>query len=113
MIISCICGKYEFEVNQNDIPKEGRNVQCGICNETWFQTPYEKKSKLSPKKSTHYFAYLFLLFLISLSFVGIMETFREDLLYNFTELDVYYKFIENITENLFKELKNLFSSFSI
>lgn len=113
MIISCICGKYEFEVNQNDIPKEGRNVQCGICNETWFQTPYEKISKLSPTKSTHYFAYLFLLFLISISFVGIMETFREDLLYNFTELDVYYKFIENITENLFKELKNLFSSFSI
>ncbi len=113
MIISCICGKYEFEVSQNDIPKEGRNVQCGICNETWFQTPHEKISKLASTKSTHYFAYLFLLFLISISFVGIMETFREDLLYNFTELDVYYKFIENITENLFKELKNLFSSFSI
>lgn len=113
MIISCICGKYEFEVNQNDIPKEGRNVQCGICNETWFQTPHEKISKSASTKSTHYFAYLFLLFLISISFVGIMETFREDLLYNFTELDVYYKFIENITENLLKELKNLFSSFSI
>ncbi len=113
MIISCICGKYEFEVSQNDIPKEGRNVQCGICNETWFQTPHEKISKLASTKSRHYFAYLFLLFLISISFVGIMETFREDLLYNFTELDVYYKFIENITENLFKELKNLFSSFSI
>ena len=113
MIISCICGKYEFEVSQNDIPKEGRNVQCGICNETWFQTPHEKISKLASTKSTHYFAYLFLLFLISISFVGIMETFREDLLYNFTELDVYYKFIENITENLLKELKNLFSSFSI
>ena len=113
MIISCICGKYEFEVSQNDIPKEGRNVQCGICNETWFQTPHEKISKLASTKSTHYFAYLFLLFLISISFVGIMETFREDLLYNFTELDVYYKFIENITQNLFKVLKNLFSSFSI
>ena len=84
MIISCICGKYEFEVSQNDIPKEGRNVQCGICNETWFQTPHEKISKLASTKSTHYFAYLFLLFLISISFVGIMETFREDLLYNFT-----------------------------
>ena len=46
MIISCICGKYEFEVNKNDIPKEGRNVQCGICNETWFQTPYEKKREI-------------------------------------------------------------------
>ena len=43
MIISCICGKYEFEVNKNDIPKEGRNVQCGICNETWLQTPNQKK----------------------------------------------------------------------
>ena len=52
MIISCICGKYEFEVSQNDIPKKGRNVQCGICNETWFQTPYEKKGKLSSTKNS-------------------------------------------------------------
>ena len=75
--------------------------------------PHMKKSKLSPKKSTHYFAYLFLLFLISLSFVGIMETFREDILYNFPELDMYYKFIENIIESMFKELKYLFNSFSV
>jgi len=112
MIISCLCGKYEFEVNKNDIPKEGRNVQCGICNETWLQTPNEKKGKLSSTKTTHYFAYLFLSLLISISLVGVMETFREDLLYNFPELEKYYKFIENIAENVLTELKYLFSSFS-
>ena len=68
MIISCICGKYEFEVNKNDIPKEGRNVQCGICNETWFQTPYEKKGKLSSTKTNHYFA-SFISFTFNLYFI--------------------------------------------
>ncbi len=113
MIISCLCGKYEFEVSKNDIPKDGRNVQCGICNETWFQSPNEKKGKLSSNKTTYYFAHLFLLFIISISLVGVMETFKEDLLYNFPQLDRYYKFIQNIAENFFEELKYLFSSFSI
>ena len=112
MIISCICGKYEFEVNKNDIPKEGRNVQCGICNETWLQTPNQKKVNLSLTKTTHYFSYLFLFLLISISFVGIMETFRDDLLYNFPGLDRYYIFIENIAENVFNELQYLFSGLS-
>ena len=63
MIISCKCG-VQFEVNKKDIPKEGRNVQCGICNATWFQKPYEKieKNKLR-KLPTHYFANFFYYFL--------------------------------------------------
>ena len=61
MIISCICGKYEFEVNKNDIPKKGRNVQCGICNETWFQTPYEKKVNYRQPK-THITLHIYFFF---------------------------------------------------
>ena len=41
MIISCECG-LQFEVSKKDIPKEGRNVQCGVCNATWFQKPFEE-----------------------------------------------------------------------
>ena len=67
MIISCICGKYEFEVNQNDIPKEGRNVQCGICNETWFQTPYEKNINYRQQKHTLFC--IFISFFFNLYFV--------------------------------------------
>ena len=113
MIISCICGKYEFEVNKNDIPKEGRNVQCGICNETWFQAPNQKKARLTSTKTNHYFAHLFLLLLIFISAIGVMETFRDDLLYNFPELDRYYNYIENIVANVIEELKYLFSILSI
>ena len=36
MIITCKCKKYEFEVNKIEIPKEGRDVQCGVCNEKWY-----------------------------------------------------------------------------
>ena len=61
MIITCKCGKYEFEVTKNEIPKEGRDVQCGVCNETWFQTPYERKAKST---STISFGFLRTLFYI-------------------------------------------------
>ena len=42
-----------------------------------------------------------------------METFRDDLLYNFPELDRYYNYIENIANNVIEELKYLFNSLSI
>tara|TARA_B100000963_G_scaffold337082_1_gene332732 strand:+ start:387 stop:728 length:342 start_codon:yes stop_codon:yes gene_type:complete len=113
MIISCKCG-IQFEVNKNEIPKEGRNVQCGICNATWFQKPYEKieNNKLE-KLPTHYFANFFLLLLLLVSLVGIMETFKEDLLYNFPQLEIYYKFIETYAEKIFDEIRNLLNTFGI
>jgi len=113
MIISCECG-LQFEVSKKDIPKEGRNVQCGVCNATWFQKPFEKINNNDLNISTtHYFANLILLCLLLVSFVGIMETFREDFLYNFPQLDTYYKFVENLKERAFEEIKHLFSSFRI
>ena len=36
MIINCKCGKYQFDVKKSDIGNNGREVQCGICNEKWF-----------------------------------------------------------------------------
>ena len=114
MIISCKkCGT-QFEVSRNEIPKEGRNVQCGVCNATWFQKPFEKIEKNNSNHVyTHYFANFFLLCLLLISFVGIMETFKDDLLYNLPELDEYYKFVKMIIDRAFEEIKNLFSGFSI
>ena len=44
MIIECInCGK-KFDVNSDLIPSEGRTIQCGSCNHTWF---YKKNNTLS------------------------------------------------------------------
>lgn len=36
MIIQCINCKKKFEVDSALIPEEGRNIQCGACNHTWF-----------------------------------------------------------------------------
>ena len=36
MIISCPCGKKNFEIDANLIPSEGRNLQCGSCSRVWF-----------------------------------------------------------------------------
>ena len=48
MIIECInCGK-KFDVNSDLIPSEGRTIQCGSCNHTWF---YKKNNTLSSSLS--------------------------------------------------------------
>ena len=36
MIIQCINCDKSFEVRSTLIPQEGRNIQCGSCNHTWF-----------------------------------------------------------------------------
>jgi len=39
MIIQCENCSRKFVVKNIDIPKEGRNVQCGYCSVTWLQKP--------------------------------------------------------------------------
>ena len=39
MIIQCKSCSRKFIVKDNDIPKEGRMVQCGYCSVTWHQLP--------------------------------------------------------------------------
>jgi len=39
MIIQCKSCSRKFIVKDQDIPKNGRNVQCGYCSVTWHQMP--------------------------------------------------------------------------
>lgn len=39
MIIDCICGQKKFEVDDSQIPTEGRQVKCGVCSKEWFYQP--------------------------------------------------------------------------
>jgi predicted Zn finger-like uncharacterized protein len=39
MIIKCKSCSRKFVVKDNDIPKEGRVVQCGYCSISWHQMP--------------------------------------------------------------------------
>ena len=43
MIIDCPWCEKKFEIDQNLIPKEGRLLQCGFCDEKWFFNKNEKK----------------------------------------------------------------------
>ena len=45
MIIQCVNCNKKFEVNVSLIPTEGRNLQCGSCNHTWFYLPDKKPFK--------------------------------------------------------------------
>ena len=39
MIIDCICGKKKFRVPDQQMPREGRKVQCAACSQIWFYQP--------------------------------------------------------------------------
>ena len=39
MIIKCGNSSRKFSVKDEDIPKEGRMVQCSNCSQKWFQAP--------------------------------------------------------------------------
>ena len=45
MIIQCESCSKKFIVKDSDIPKEGRNVQCGYCSSTWLQKPLSASPK--------------------------------------------------------------------
>ena len=50
MIIQCESCSRKFIVNDNDIPSEGRMVQCGYCSVTWRQMPATTISKTSQRQ---------------------------------------------------------------
>ena len=47
MIIQCESCSRKFVVKDEDIPKEGRMVQCSNCSQEWFQVPVEIQSSIT------------------------------------------------------------------
>ena len=47
MIIQCKSCSRKFIVKDNDIPNNGRMVQCGYCSSTWHQMPNLDQTKIS------------------------------------------------------------------
>ena len=48
MIIQCESCSRKFQVKDEDIPQEGRTVQCSNCSQKWFQIPGEIQSSITP-----------------------------------------------------------------
>ena len=48
MIIQCESCLSKFQVKDEDIPKEGRMVQCSNCSQKWFQAPKKIQSSITP-----------------------------------------------------------------
>jgi len=51
MIIKCKSCSRKFVVEDTDIPKEGRTVQCGNCSQKWFQMPISESATPSEQKT--------------------------------------------------------------
>ena len=48
MIIQCESCSKKFQVKDEDIPKEGRMVQCSNCSQKWLQAPVKIESSIIP-----------------------------------------------------------------
>ena len=48
MIIQCESCSRKFQVKDEDIPQEGRIVQCSNCSQKWFQVPTKIQSSITP-----------------------------------------------------------------
>ena len=48
MIIQCENCARKFQVKDEDVPKEGRMVQCSNCSQKWFQAPIIIQSSITP-----------------------------------------------------------------
>ena len=49
MIITCPCGKKNFEIDQKLIPLEGRMLQCGSCDHQWF-FKFKEETKINKEE---------------------------------------------------------------
>ena len=52
MIIQCESCSRKFIVKDDDIPTQGRTVQCGYCSVTWHQMPDSTKKETIKKPKT-------------------------------------------------------------
>ena len=85
MIINCDCGKIQFLVKKSEIGLNGRSVQCGVCNRTWFFGSKNNKdntnTKKIKKKYSSPFLYTFtILIILFLGFIGIINILEEFLI---------------------------------
>tara|TARA_Y100000590_G_scaffold439453_1_gene563492 strand:- start:186 stop:836 length:651 start_codon:yes stop_codon:yes gene_type:complete len=53
MIVLCQSCSRKFIVRDQDIPKDGRTVQCGYCSVTWHQMPISAPGKTTKKVNTN------------------------------------------------------------
>ena len=127
MIITCSNCKKQFKINPSQIPSEGRNLKCGLCNHIWFykienekteQLPLEKsvidnkdKSPIIEKKnlkndkkkddtSSKFFSYLVVSIISFVALIILVDTLKMPLIEVFPGLEI-------ILFSLFEILKDI------
>ena len=107
MIISCKCRKYQFTIKKSDMPNNGREVQCGICNVVWFHGLGSQNNKLSINKSfKNPFLYQLIIYIIIiLSIVGIVDMLEEFFISLNTQFQNYYVAKEQLIQKILTIIK--------
>ena len=137
MIIKCNSCDKRFVVEDKLIPNKGRMVQCSSCDSRWLQLPLKnietiktnleinpseiynnKKTKkikrrkaqeIVVKKDLGFFGYIFILLIIFAAGIGILETFKKELLNYWPNLEYHLNYIYESIKNIvtiFRDLLN-------
>ena len=118
MIIECVNCNKKFNVNSDLIPENGRLIQCGSCNHSWYfkkeviledqifnnqinsDIGLKQSNLISSGKIYNFFSYL-LVFIISFVAVLILvDTLKSPLINLFPSLEI-------VLFNLFETLKDI------
>ena len=118
MIIECVNCNKKFNVNSDLIPENGRLIQCGSCNHSWFfkkeviqedlissnqinsEIGLKQSSLFSSKKIYNFFSYLLVLIISFVAVLILVDTLKSPLINLFPGLEI-------VLFNLFETLKDI------
>ncbi len=116
MIIECKCKKFKFKIPEAEVIFPGREVQCEVCNQEWYQefsdnasedvnpsVLTKKNSETKVKKEKLNFSFLFYFFIftiiISIAFSLIYKKFillkYPNLIYFFETLEIVWEILKS------------------
>jgi predicted Zn finger-like uncharacterized protein len=120
MIIECACKKYKFAVKAEEIGINGRVVQCGVCDQKWFQEPAsteefkilkenflkneEVKEEINNSRKEKIFTIIFVILIICL--ILFYEN-KEQIIIKYPQSSDFYSLLDEFIEYL-KEYYNDF-----
>ena len=127
MIINCPCGEKKFQIDDKLIPINGRLLQCGSCDKSWFFKPQENKEIIKTEiidipqninnqitktkfSFTKLLSYLVVFIISFIALIIIIDTFKKPLYSNFPVLEmIIFNLFETLVDiNLF--IKDLLKS---
>ncbi len=114
MIIECKCKKFKFKIPETEVIFPGRDVQCEVCNQEWYQdfgnypakdvnpsvlTKKNSETKVKKEKLNFSFLFYFFIFTIIIS-IAFSLVYKKFILLKYPNLIYFFETLEIVWEIL-------------